>query len=277
MLARCLPGILPPLSEQERIEVSRIYSVAGDGSRPPMSSIRPFRAPHHSASDVAIIGGGSVPKPGEVSRAHLGVLFLDELGEFSRSVLEVLRQPLEDGRVCIARASESIVFPARFQLVAAMNPCPCGYYDHPSRPCTCSPAQVRRYRTRVSGPLLDRFDLQVHVPPVDQDELAHMKPGEPSKSIAARVAHARKLQCARLGEGRCNASMQPKEVEAHARPDEEGMRLLQRSAQRFGLSGRVFHRILKVARTIADLHGEDQVRACHVAEALHFRFDTETG
>ncbi len=275
MLAKRLPGILPPLSWEQRLEVARIYSVAGDGSRALTDATPPFRSPHHSCSDVALIGGGSTPRPGEVSRAHLGALFLDELSEFKRQVLEVLRQPLEDGKVVIARAADTLEFPAAFQLVAAMNPCPCGYLGHPSRPCSCSPSQIRRYRQRLSGPLLDRFDLHVSVPPVEREELARMRPGEPSAAVAARVQAARERQHARLGEGRVNARMHQAEIEKFARPDGEGARLLDAAMQRFALSARSYHRILKVARTIADLEGSPDVRAPHVAEALQYR--TETG
>ncbi len=271
MLAKRLPGILPPLTAAQRLEVARIYSVSGEGGRDVHDPTPPFRAPHHSASDVAMIGGGSSPRPGEVSRADHGVLFLDELPEFRRQVLEVLRQPLEDGRVCIARAADTLEFPARFQLVAAMNPCPCGYLGHPTRPCRCSPAQVRRYRQRISGPLLDRFDLHVHVPPVERDELARMQPGEPSEQVAARTRKARERQYARLGEGRVNARMNQKQIETFACPDAAGARLLDTAMERFSLSARSYHRILKVARTIADLERSDHVRAPHVAEALQYR------
>lgn len=271
MLAKRLPGILPPLTWEQRLEVSRIYSVAGDGSRLPMSAVPPFRSPHHSASDVAIIGGGSQPRPGEVSRAHFGVLFLDELAEFGRQVLEVLRQPIEDGQVCIARAADTLMFPAQFQLLAAMNPCPCGFLGHPVKPCRCSVSQIRRYRSRVSGPLLDRFDLHVHVPPVAREELQRMQPGEPSRIVAERVAAARQRQYERLGEGNVNARMSNKQIERYARPDAAGAKLLDAAMERFGLSARVYHRVLKVARTIADLAGEEAVSAQHVAEALQYR------
>jgi len=271
MLARRMSGILPPLTAQQRLDVSRIYSVAGLSNRPPMSAIPPFRAPHHTASDVAITGGGTHPGPGEISLAHCGLLFLDELGEFSRQVLEVLRQPLEDGQVCIARAAGTLTFPAKFQLIAAMNPCPCGYLGHPMRACRCSETQIRRYRGRISGPLLDRIDLQVQVPPVDQEELSKMQPGEPSESIAARVLNARARQYARLGKGICNAHMSTSQLEKHARPDDEGMKLLDLAMDRFALSARTYHRVLKVARTIADLDHADQSDGRHIAEALQYR------
>ncbi len=276
MLAKRMPGILPPLTLEQRLEVSRIYSVAGMGNRMPMSPVPPFRTPHHSASDVAMIGGGSIPRPGEVSRAHFGVLFLDELAEFRRPVLEVLRQPLEDGYVCIARAADTLKFPAQFQLIAAMNPCACGYWGHPTRSCHCTPAQIKRYRQRISGPLLDRFDMQVNVPPVEREELTRMQPGEPSGRLAARVLAARQRQYARLGEGHTNARMTTRKIEGHARPDSEGAKLLDTAMERFGLSARAYHRILKVARTIADLEGEEVMSARHIAEALQYRGEPDT-
>jgi len=271
MLAKRLPGILPPLTLAQQLEVARIYSVSGDGSRKLTDITPPFRSPHHSASDVAMIGGGSTPRPGEVSRADFGVLFLDELPEFKRQVLEVLRQPLEDGRVCIARAADTLEFPARFQLLAAMNPCPCGYLGHPVRACRCSPSQIRRYRQRISGPLLDRFDLHVHVPPVGKDELAGMQPGEHSAPVAKRVRAARERQYTRLGEGSVNARMSQQQIEQYARPDASGAKLLDTAIERFSLSARSYHRVLKVARTIADLEGVEGVFSSHIAEALQYR------
>ena len=270
-LAKRLPGILPPLTLEQRLEVARIFSVSGDTGRSLHDSSPPFRSPHHSASDVAMIGGGSTPRPGEVSRADYGVLFLDELAEFKRPVLEVLRQPLEDGKVCIARASDTLEFPARFQLLAAMNPCPCGYLGHPTRACTCSPSQINRYRQRISGPLLDRFDLQVHVPPVNKDELARMRPGESSRDVAMRVLAARQRQYDRLGDGGVNARMSQQQIERHAHPDADGARLLDTAMQRFSLSARSYHRILKVARTIADLAEDEKLAASHIAESLQYR------
>jgi len=271
MLAKRLPGILPPLTLEQRLEVARIFSVSGDASRSLNDTAPPFRSPHHSASDVAMIGGGSMPRPGEVSRADYGVLFLDELPEFKRPVLEVLRQPLEDGKVSVARAADTLEFPARFQLLAAMNPCPCGYLGHPTRACTCSPSQINRYRQRISGPLLDRFDLHVHVPPVDKNELARMRPGESSDDVAARVLAARQRQYARLGEGRVNARMSQQQIETFAHPDADGAKLLDTAMQRFSLSARSYHRILKVARTIADLTNHESLLTEHVAEALQYR------
>jgi len=276
MLAKRLPGILPPLTLAQRLEVARIYSVSGDGSRTLTDTMPPFRSPHHSASDVAMIGGGSTPRPGEVSRADFGVLFLDELPEFKRQVLEVLRQPLEDGRVCIARAADTLEFPARFQLMAAMNPCPCGYLGHPVRACRCSPSQIRRYKQRISGPLLDRFDLHVHVPPVDKEELVRMQPGESSARVAGRVRMAREKQYARLGEGCVNARMSQKQIEQYARPDAEGAKLLDTAMEHFSLSARSYHRILKVACTIADLDEAKSVASSHTAEALQYRSEQNT-
>ena len=271
MLAQRLPGIQPPLTSEQRLEVARIYSIAGERGRTPLSATPPYRAPHHSASDVAMIGGGSVPRPGEVSKAHHGTLFLDELPEYKRQVLEVLRQPLENGHVCIARAADTLEFPAQFQLVAAMNPCPCGYFGHPTRSCQCSSIQIRRYRARISGPLLDRFDLRVHVPPVEKEELMGMAVGESSANVAARVHEARQRQYARQGDGVVNARLTPSQLEQFAMPDEAGSKLLDTAMSRFSLSARSYHRILKVARTIADVEGEERVSGNHIAEALQSR------
>ncbi|MDX8398295.1 MAG: YifB family Mg chelatase-like AAA ATPase [Mariprofundaceae bacterium] len=273
MLAMRMPSILPPLSMQDRLEVARIYSVAPELGRSAVSAQAPFRAPHHTASDVALIGGGSMPKPGEVSKAHAGVLFLDELAEYKRQALEALRQPLESGVVNIARAAESLSFPARFQLLAAMNPCPCGYLGHPQRACRCSDAQVRRYRAKISGPLLDRFDLRVHVPPVEKDALLKMQIGEASALIAQRVQAARLKQFSRQGEGILNAHLAPTALESVAKPDAEGAELLDRAMTRFSLSARSYHRILKVARSIADLADCELVLQNHIAEALQYRGD----
>ncbi|MDQ6956870.1 MAG: YifB family Mg chelatase-like AAA ATPase [Mariprofundaceae bacterium] len=273
MLAARLPSILPALSMSERLQVARIYSVAGEAGRSPVSSTPPFRTPHHSASDVALIGGGSTPKPGEVSKSHCGVLFLDELPEYKRQVLEVLRQPLENGEVCIARAADTLSFPAKFQLLAAMNPCPCGYLGHPTHPCRCNDAQVRRYKDRISGPLLDRFDLRIHVPPVEKEALMSMQTGESSHVVAQRVQDARKIQYNRQGEGVVNARLQTSALEKFAKPDQAGAKLLDTAMTRFALSARSYHRILKVARTIADLAQEKAISSLHIAEALQYRGD----
>ncbi|WP_155901364.1 YifB family Mg chelatase-like AAA ATPase [Mariprofundus ferrooxydans] len=271
MLAQRLPGIMPPLTREQALEVTRIYSISGDTSRPPMSLQPPLRQPHHSASDVAIIGGGGNPRPGEISKAHFGILFLDELAEHKRIVLETLRQPLEEGKVRIARAADSVVFPARFQLIAAMNPCPCGYLGHPAKACRCSPSEIRRYISRISGPLLDRFDLRIHIPPVDREELSGMQAGESSASIRKRVLSARHIQYHRLGVGCVNARMTTRDIERYARPDAAAAKLLDEAMSRFSLSARSYHRILKVARTIADLAAAEQIDSSHIAEALQYR------
>ncbi len=274
MLARRLPGILPPLNREESLETTSVYSVSTRVPRPRgLLAARPFRAPHHTISAAALVGGGTNPQPGEISLAHNGVLFLDELMEFRRDVLEALRQPLEDGRVTVARSRMALTFPARFQLVAAANPCPCGHLGDTNRPCTCTPTTIHRYRSRLSGPLLDRVDLQVIVPAVPWRELSESRRGEPSAVVAARVARARHIQTRRLeGTGiACNAGMGPREIDRWARPDTAGHRLLERAAAALGLSARAFHRILRVARTIADLDASEAVRAHHVAEAIAYR------
>lgn len=258
MLARRLPGILPPLTREEAIEITGIYSVAG--LLPPGSGLvtaRPFRSPHHSVSAAALSGGGSSPKPGEVSLAHGGVLFLDELPEFRREALEVLRQPLEDGVVTVSRVAGSATYPSRLTLIAAMNPCRCGYFGHPTRPCTCLPSAIDRYRQKISGPLLDRIDLHVEVAPVAYDDLAGEAGGEPSAAIRARVTAARAVQQARYaGSGiRCNAQLPAALVRRYCRPDPEAAALLRDAFDRLGLSARAYDRVLRVARTIADLEG----------------------
>lgn len=269
MLAERLPGILPPMTEAEALACAAVQSLAEGGFHAGQWMQRPYRAPHHSASAVALVGGGNPPRPGEVSRAHHGVLFLDELPEFDRRVLEVLREPLESGRIVISRAARQAEFPARFQLVAAMNPCPCGYLGHPGGRCRCTPDQVSRYRGRLSGPLLDRIDLQVEVPAPLQHELASPGPGESSATVAVRTAAARRRQIAR--QGCANAQLAGQALEAHGRPDEAGAALLRQAATRLGLSARGHHRLLRVARTIADLAGEEAVAAAHVAEAIQLR------
>lgn len=274
MLAQRLPGILPPLSEQEALETTKVYSVTPLAPRPEgLIATRPFRAPHHTISAAGLVGGGPFPRPGEISLAHNGVLFLDELTEFRRDVLEVLRQPLESGRVVIARASGSLTFPARFQLVAAANPCPCGFLGDPRRACRCAPHAIARYRSRLSGPLLDRIDMHLEVQPVRFSELLGQAQGESSATVRARVVAARARQAARLaGTGRStNAQLLPSEVKAFCLPDAEGQRLLQQAVERLGLTARGAHRVLKVARTIADLDGSEKVRAPHVGEALAYR------
>jgi magnesium chelatase family protein len=274
MLARRVAGILPALDFDEALEVTTVHSVAGL-LRPGTGLLieRPFRAPHHTISHAALIGGGSLPRPGEVSLAHHGVLFLDEMLEFSRHVLEVLRQPLEEGHVTVARAARTSVFPARFMLVGAMNPCPCGFAGDPSRECRCTPQHMARYRDRLSGPLRDRLDLTVEVPALPPDVLCESSAGEPSSSVRARVMVARARQQARY-EGarvRTNAELTPSLIMRHCAIDRDGMRLLKSAIRRMALSARGYDRVRKVARTIADLAGSDSITADHIAEALQFR------
>lgn len=274
MLARRLPGILPPLTFDEALECTAIHSIAGTlASGSGLLKWRPFRAPHHTISNAALVGGGAIPRPGEISLAHNGVLFLDEMPEFDRRVLEVMRQPLEEGRVTIARASRVAVFPARFVLIAAMNPCPCGFRGEEHRVCRCTPADVIRYNGRVSGPLRDRIDLIVEVPSVPVAAIADAAPGEASSVVRARVVDARKLQHARYGsEGpRMNADLRGAAVKEYCEPDANGRSLLLAAATRLGLSARGYDRVLKVSRTIADLAFCERVRREHVAEALQYR------
>ena len=275
MLARRLPTILPPLTREEALETTKIHSVAGKtGFAGGLMTRRPFRAPHHLTSQVALIGGGQSPHPGEVSLAHNGVLFLDELPEFGRNVLEVLRQPLEEKRVVVSRARYSVEYPANFTLVAAMNPCPCGYYNHPTRECTCSPGAVHRYMSRISGPLMDRIDLHIEVTPVPPQELSKAPAGEPSAAIRERVIRARAIQAERFRgvEGiHTNAMMNSALLREHCRLDDASAMLLERAMERLSLSARAYDRILKVARTIADLAGRESVCAADVAEAISYR------
>jgi magnesium chelatase family protein len=269
MLAERLAGILPPMTEDEALESAAIQSLSASGFDVRRWRLRPFRAPHHTASGVALVGGGSVPRPGEISMAMHGVLFMDELPEFNRHVLEVLREPLESGRITISRAARQADFPARFQLVAAMNPCPCGFLGHYSGKCHCTPDQVARYRRRISGPLLDRIDIHIEVPAVPPEDIAGRPEGEPSSSIRARVTAARERQLVR--QGKPNAQLSAREVGQTAMPDHQGELLLKQAISRLGLSARGYHRILKVARSIADLAGETRVLARHVAEAIQYR------
>jgi magnesium chelatase family protein len=274
MLTKRLPTILPPLSLEEAIQTTKIHSIAGTlGRRKALVATRAFRAPHHTVSDAGLIGGGTIPKPGEVSLSHNGVLFLDEFPEFNKNVLEVLRQPLEDGSVTIARVQSSLTFPAQFMLAAAMNPCPCGYFTDPSRKCICAPHQIQKYLSRISGPLLDRIDLHIEVPALKWKEIAGDETAEPSAAIRERVGRARAIQLARYaGEGiHCNSQMTPVLMKKHAVLDEPSLALLKAAMDRFGLSARAFDRILKVARTIADLDGEENIRSSYIAEAIQYR------
>jgi magnesium chelatase family protein len=273
MLAARLPGILPPMTDEEALESAAVLSITG-AFRPDAWGQRVVRAPHHTASSVALVGGGSTPKPGEISLAHHGVLFLDELPEFDRKVLEVLREPLESGRVTISRAARQADFPARFQLVAAMNPCPCGYLGHPSGRCRCTPDQVLRYRAKISGPLLDRIDLQIEVPSLNESELTGPATGESSADVRERVTAAAHVQMQR--QGKSNHLLMPKEIGQLCAPDTAGENLLRQAISRLNLSARAYHRILKVARTIADLAQSDTIAAAHVAEAIQYRRGLET-
>lgn len=270
MLASRLPGILPPMTEAEALEAAAVQSIAG-GVDPKRWHRRPFRAPHHTASGVALVGGGSYPRPGEISLAHHGVLFLDELPEFDRRVLEVLREPLESGRITISRAARQAEFPARFQLVAAMNPCPCGYLGHPNGRCRCTAEQVVRYRNRISGPLLDRIDMHVEVPYIPQRLLRQgdAAPPEDSATVGARVNRARERQLAR--QSAPNSALANRETERVCRLGAQDAALLERAIDRLGLSARAYHRVLKVARTIADLAGEEAIGTAHLTEALSYR------
>ena len=275
MMAKRLPSILPPLSLGESLETTKIHSVAGKLSKnDSLIATRPFRAPHHTISQVAMVGGGSNPQPGEISLAHNGLLFLDELPEFNRSVLEVLRQPLEDRHISISRAKYSLDYPASFMLVASMNPCPCGYYNHPTKACVCNPGQVHRYLNRISGPLLDRFDLQIEIVPVPFEKMAEQKQAENSATIRERVVKARKIQEERFANHPgiyCNAQMESKLLHQYAKPDEKGLNLLRTAMTRLNLSARAYDRILKVARTIADLEASEAIQPNHIAEAISYR------
>jgi magnesium chelatase family protein len=275
MLAKRLPSILPPLTLEEALETTKIHSVAGQlSSKQSLVTLRPFRSPHHTISDAGLVGGGSFPQPGEISLSHNGVLFLDELPEFRRSALEVMRQPLEDNVVTITRAKQSICFPANFMLVAAMNPCPCGYYNHPEVNCTCQPGTVHKYLNKISGPLLDRIDIQIEVIPVPFKELSTMDNGEKSSSIRNRVMKAREIQNQRFKTTKgihSNSGLTPKLIETYCALDNESLNLLRHSMEKLNLSARAYYRIIKVARTIADLDNSDKIQSFHLSEAINYR------
>ncbi|PWG78203.1 YifB family Mg chelatase-like AAA ATPase [Pararcticibacter amylolyticus] len=275
MLAKRLPTILPPLNLHEALETTKIHSVAGKlSATDSLMTIRPFRSPHHTISDVALVGGGAYPQPGEISLAHNGVLFLDELPEFKRSVLEVMRQPLEERRVTISRSRLTVDYPASFMLIASMNPCPCGYYNHPDKECTCPPGAVQKYLSKVSGPLLDRIDLHVEVTPVNFTELSSDRPAESSEAIRERVMRAREIQAKRfegMSDIYCNAQMDAGTLRKICRINEAGQLLLKKAMERLGLSARAYDRIIKVSRTVADLTGSEDIKIEHLAEAIHYR------
>lgn len=275
MLAKRLPSILPPFTLSESLETTKIHSVAGKiGSNTSLMTQRPFRTPHHTISNVAMVGGGSFPQPGEISLAHNGVLYLDELPEFNRNVLEVMRQPLEDRRISISRARFSVEYPAGFMLVASMNPCPCGYYNHPERPCVCTPGAVQKYMNRISGPLLDRIDIQIEIAPVPFEKISDLMPAESSELVRERVIKARNIQEKRFEDYDgiyCNAQMEAKHLHLFAVPDTAGLSLLKNAMSRLNLSARAYDRILKVSRTIADLDNSKDIKVSHIAEAINYR------
>jgi len=274
MLAKRIPTILPPLTFDEAIQTTKIHSVAGVlEAGVGLVGTRPYRSPHHTISDAGLIGGGAIPRPGEVSLAHNGLLFLDELPEFARNVLEVLRQPIEDGTVCIARAAMSLTFPARFMLAAAMNPCPCGFYNDPSRECTCTPPMIQRYVSKISGPLLDRIDIHIDMPAVKYRELREDAGGESSEQIRERVVRARDRQLSRYQGEKiyCNAQLSPRQIRKYCGIAPDSERLLESAMTRLGLSARAHDRILKVARTIADLDSAESISTTHISEAIQYR------
>ncbi len=282
MMAKRLPGILPPLTLEESLETTQIHSVAGrlrpilegDGRHSSLIAHRPFRSPHHTASQTSLVGGGSNPQPGEISLAHNGVLFMDELPEFQRSTLEVLRQPLEDHHITISRVKDTVEYPCNFMFVASMNPCPCGYYNHPTKQCVCTPGQIVRYLNKISGPLLDRIDIHCEILPLTFSEISQAKAGESSAVIRERVIAARKIQEERFRNTPgvyCNAQMTERMLHEFAEPDADSLDMLRMAMERLKLSARAYSRILKVARTIADLAGSEKVEAMHIAEAIGYR------
>lgn len=275
MLAKRIPSILPPLSIQESLETTKIHSVAGKINRNgSLIAVRPFRSPHHTISSAAMVGGGSYPQPGEISLAHNGVLFLDEIAEFNKSVLEMLRQPLEDRRITISRAKFTVEYPAGFMLIASMNPCPCGHYNNPNKECVCHPQQVQKYLNRLSGPLLDRIDIQIEIVPVPFEDISDIRPAESSNEIRDRVMSARRIQEQRFANEDgiyCNAQMHTRLLHKHAQPDSAGLLQLKNAMERLSLSARAYDRILRVSRTIADLENSENVQAHHIAEAISYR------
>lgn len=281
MMAKRMPSILPPFTLHEALETTKIHSVAGKiGTETALMAQRPFRSPHHTISDVALVGGGTYPQPGEISLAHNGVLFLDELPEFSRSVLEVMRQPLEDRRITISRSRFTVEYPASFMLISSMNPCPCGYYNHPEKECVCPNGAVQKYLNKISGPLLDRVDIHIEIVPVPFEKISDKTPAEASNLIRERVIVAREHQSKRFENEEgiyCNAQMTPKMLAKYASPDNEGLQLLKTAMNRFNLSARAYDRILKVSRTIADLDNSEKIHSKHLAEAINYRnLDRET-
>ncbi len=274
MLAKRIPSILPAMTFEEALEVTKICSIAGTlDVKKALINYRPFRSPHHTISDAGLIGGGQIPKPGEVTLSHNGVLFLDEMPEFKKNVLEVLRQPLEDGKVTISRAAISLTYPANFMLIAAMNPCPCGFYTDPKHDCTCSPQKIQRYRSKVSGPLLDRIDIHVDVPSLKYREISTEAPSESSKDIKGRVDKARSIQEKRFKSKKvyCNSQMTVRHIKKHCELDEGCKRLMEMAIDKLGLSARAYNRVLKLSRTIADLEGEENIRSHHISEAIQYR------
>jgi magnesium chelatase family protein len=275
MMAKRLPTILPPFSLEEALETTRIHSVAGrTGLHKSLMIQRPFRAPHHTISNVAMVGGGTYPQPGEISLAHNGILFLDELPEFNRNVLEVMRQPLEDRKITISRARFSVDYPASFMLVAAMNPCPCGFHNHPGKECVCPPGAVNRYLNKISGPLLDRIDMHIEITPVPFEKISERTSAEHSDEIRGRVIRAREIQMRRFCGARgvyCNAQMTGKMLHKYVSPDNAGLTLLKAAMERLNLSARAYDRILKMSRTVADLEGSEQIKPAHLAEAINYR------